>query len=214
MVIDSDPVWLSAVERGLRAYGFREVKVAATLASAWQLFSGDENVIVTEVVVAHEVCFSFVSRALQRRALPVIAMSERAPRPQVFRLHEYGVKAYLEKPFATPALHDCLEALGRSHLGRHDARESVSGGVAEPVLEDVLHRFRAQYRLTNAEIDVLRALVKGLRRTDVARDRCISVNTVKTQVRSLLSKSGAASIRMLRRELAEELRRSSMSRAG
>jgi hypothetical protein len=53
MVIDSDPVWLSAVERGLRAYGFREVKVAATLASAWQLFSGDENVIVTEVVVAH-----------------------------------------------------------------------------------------------------------------------------------------------------------------
>jgi DNA-binding NarL/FixJ family response regulator len=74
------------------------------------------------------------------------------------------------------------------------------------VVEDVLHRYREQHRLTNAELAVLRALVHGMRRSQIARDHCKSINTVKTQVRAILSKSGAGSVRELMHDFAHSVR--------
>jgi DNA-binding NarL/FixJ family response regulator len=204
-VIDDDPVWLGAVERGLHAYGFESVATASTLEIAWRNFTGQETVIVTEVVVAHEACFSFVDRVLaQSQDARIVAMSNRAPRPQVFRLRDYGVSAYLEKPFCRQALHDCLERSMRTArqdclmaIHRNDRSRVNLDGSHSVAVEDVLHWYKEHHRLTNAEVEVLRALVQGARRTEIASDRCISINTVKTQVRAILSKSEAPTVRQL-----------------
>jgi len=203
LVVDSDPIWRGVVERALVAYGFCAVTAAASLEQARRELSGEEDVIVTEVVVAHETCLAFVASAVERsRRARIVAMSDRAPRPQVFRLRDCGVSAYLEKPFAASALHDCLEMLvrpvSRSSLTTAQAAAPQGPGAWDAIVEERLYAYRDRFLLTSAEVDVLRMLLGGMRRAEIARDRCISINTVKTQVRSILAKSGATNVRELR----------------
>jgi len=212
VVVDGDEIWLKQVERALEGYGFPSVATARSFQHAEVLLTGEEDVLVTEVVVAHESCFALVARVLQARShARVLAMSNRASRPQVFRLREHGVHAYLEKPFAAPALHRCLESLARTDLGYDGgaplslAPEPPTNSRARPAVDAMLHHYRQVCSLTNAEAEVLRALLCGERRVDIAGERCVSINTIKTQIRSILGKCQATTVRQLRRELMNQL---------
>jgi DNA-binding NarL/FixJ family response regulator len=212
LIVDSDPTWLHALRRWLAAYGLLSVVTANSMASANQALEGDEDVVITEVMVARESCFGFVARAIDRPSAPVvIAMSDRAPRAHVFRLKDFGVSAYLEKPFDAGALYRCIEQTPaataiRSSSDAPQLRLPEAGVSA--TIEAALARQRARHHLTNAEAEVLRCMMHGMRRAEVARERSISVNTVKTQVRSLLWKCGAENIRELVRQAMREEHRS------
>lgn len=215
LIVDSDPIWLEAIRRWLDAYGLRSIVTANSIASANSALAGNEDVVITEVTVARESCFGLVARAAERGTVPtIIAMSDRAPRAQVFRLKDFGVHAYLEKPFDAATLYRCLEqlanrvrcALGRDPLADAARSSAPASGSISAGVEAVVAVHRDRYHLTNAETEVLRCILRGMRRVDVARERSISVNTVKTQVRSLLWKSGANTVRQLVGRATHELR--------
>ena len=59
--------------------------------------------------------------------------------------------------------------------------------------ERVSETLRRLYKLTAAEIEIVRSIVGGKIVKQIARDRDRSTETVRTQVRSILSKTGTHS---------------------
>lgn len=198
LVVDDDAVWRQAILRILYTRGIA-ASVAPDFQRAQSLLDPSFDLVVSEVIVRHEACFPFL--ALVRNVIPcasLIAISDRAPRPLVFRLREFGVDSYLEKPISSPSLHRCLDALEPGVALRLPVRQAAdpSGGMELDV-----HSLRVHCHLTGAEVDVLRGALKGLNRDEIAFERGRSLNTIKTLVRSLLSKTGTTSIRALVRQL-------------
>lgn len=62
--------------------------------------------------------------------------------------------------------------------------------------------FAKLHALTPAENAVLQALCKGLRPREIAQHQCVAVSTIRTQVSSIRSKTAAASIRELVKQVA------------
>jgi DNA-binding CsgD family transcriptional regulator len=60
-----------------------------------------------------------------------------------------------------------------------------------------LQEFASSVHLTKAEVEVLSLLLRGLAPKSIARERGASVNTVRSQIASVLSKSGCGSQREL-----------------
>lgn len=178
------------------AYGYGIVATAPTFRTARDRLRGDEDLVIVEPSIAHESLETFL-RELHAHAAPprVIATSGRASRPEVFRLRGQGVCAYLDKPFAAAALHHCLQRLDQNAFcaSRSSLRRLES--TATTRLEAVIASYRDRFQLTLAETEVLDCVVRGMCRADIAAHRTTSINTVKTQLKSLLAKSGAASLR-------------------
>lgn len=63
--------------------------------------------------------------------------------------------------------------------------------------ETLLTSWRGDFGLTSAEMEVLRCAIAGLNRDEIAASRGVSVNTVKTQIRGILNRTGARHIRDL-----------------
>lgn len=62
--------------------------------------------------------------------------------------------------------------------------------------------FSKLHALTPAENAVLQALCKGLQPREIAQHQCVAISTIRTQVSSIRSKTSAASIRELVKQVA------------
>lgn len=62
--------------------------------------------------------------------------------------------------------------------------------------------FARLHALTPTEDAVLQALCKGLRPREIAQHQCVAISTIRTQVSSIRSKTSAASIRELVKQVA------------
>lgn len=62
--------------------------------------------------------------------------------------------------------------------------------------------FAKLHALTPTEDAVLQALCKGLRPREIAQHQCVAISTIRTQVSSIRSKTAAASIRELVKQVA------------
>jgi DNA-binding NarL/FixJ family response regulator len=85
-----------------------------------------------------------------------------------------------------------------SPASRDPRRSSAGAATVRHVLDDawtesVSETLRRLYKLTTAEIEIVRAIVGGKIVKQIARDRDRSTETVRTQVRSILSKTGTHS---------------------
>lgn len=85
-----------------------------------------------------------------------------------------------------------------SPTSRDACRSSAGVATVKHVLDDawtesVSETLRRLYKLTAAEIEIVRAIVGGRIVKQIARDRDRSTETVRTQVRSILSKTGTHS---------------------
>jgi DNA-binding NarL/FixJ family response regulator len=129
-------------------------------------------------------------------SVAIVAVSQQAARSDVFRLRDYGVHTYLEKPIDPAVLHRSLVTLSSCGESAPRAADRIGVGmwVMDRLIEETLNDYTARYRLSNAEVEVLRCAVAGKNRADIARDRSVSTNTVKTQIRALLAKSGHATL--------------------
>jgi DNA-binding CsgD family transcriptional regulator len=82
-------------------------------------------------------------------------------------------------------------------------RQPVSDGAcsrgrsAATASEPALNQFRQRYCLSSAQCEILRCGLQGLRPSEIARERGVSINTIKTQIRQLLAKTGAMNLPML-----------------
>ena len=98
---------------------------------------------------------------------------------QALRALKAGARAYLLKN----ALHkELLDTIRFVHAGRKSLSPEVSIELAEHATDDAL---------TPAEIRVLRLIAQGNANKEIARELSLSEETVKGQVRNILSKLGA-----------------------
>ena len=98
---------------------------------------------------------------------------------QILRALKAGARAYLLKTFFHKEL---LETIRAVHAGKKALSAEASYQLAEHVTDDAL---------TPAEIRVLRLIAEGNANKEIAAQLSVSEETVKGQVRNILSKLGA-----------------------
>ncbi len=109
----------------------------------------------------------------------IVVLTTYAGDVQALRALKAGACAYLLKN----ALHkELLGAIRAVHAGRKVLSPEVSIEIAEHATDDAL---------TAAEIRVLRLIAQGNANKEIARELSLSEETVKGQVRNILSKLGA-----------------------
>jgi len=109
----------------------------------------------------------------------IIVLSTSAGDVQALRALQAGARGYLLKDAVPEELLDTIRAV---RAGKRTLAASVSRGIAEHATDDVL---------TNGEIDVLRLIAEGKANKQIADRLSISVETVKSRVKNILSKLGA-----------------------
>jgi DNA-binding NarL/FixJ family response regulator len=109
----------------------------------------------------------------------IIVLTTYAGDAQVLRAIKAGARGYLLKS----ALHrELLETIRAVHAGKKSLSAEVSYELAEHATDDVL---------TPAEVRVLRLIAEGNANKEIAEQLSVSEETVKGQVRNILSKLGA-----------------------
>ena len=109
----------------------------------------------------------------------IIMLTTYAGDAQVLRAMKAGARGYLLKS----ALHkELLEAIRAVHSGRKLLSAEASFEVAEHATDDAL---------TPAEVRVLQLIAQGNANKEIAEQLSVSEETVKGQVRNILSKLGA-----------------------
>ena len=98
---------------------------------------------------------------------------------QVLRALKAGARAYLLKNLVHKEL---LETIRAVHAGKKTVSPEVSFQLAEHATDDAL---------TPAEVRVLRLIAEGNANKEIAAQLSVSEETVKGQVRNILSKLGA-----------------------
>ena len=109
----------------------------------------------------------------------IIVLTTYAGDAQALRALQAGARGYLLKNALHKELIDTIRAV---HAGRKALSPDVSFELAEHATEDAL---------TQAEIRVLRLIAQGNANKEIARALALSEETVKGQVRNILSKLGA-----------------------
>ena len=109
----------------------------------------------------------------------VIVLTTYAGDAQALRALKAGARAYLLKNMLHKELLDTIRAV---HAGRKAMSPEVSFELAEHATDDAL---------TPAEVRVLKLIAQGNANKEIARELDVSEETVKGQVRNILSKLGA-----------------------
>jgi len=109
----------------------------------------------------------------------IIVLTTYAGDAQALRALKAGARAYLLKDALRRELLDAIRAV---HAGRKALSPEVSFGLAEHAADDAL---------TPAEIRVLKLIAEGNANKEIAALLSLSEETVKSQVRNMLSKLGA-----------------------
>ncbi|MGP0020186.1 MAG: response regulator [Candidatus Sulfotelmatobacter sp.] len=117
-----------------------------------------------------------------RREFPdakIIVLSTYSGDVQVLRAIEAGARGYILKAHVRREL---LEAIRSVHAGHKRIPPEVAAELAEHAADD---------DLSSREIDVLRLVAAGSGNKQIADRLCIEETTVKSHIRSILSKLGA-----------------------
>jgi DNA-binding NarL/FixJ family response regulator len=109
----------------------------------------------------------------------VIVLTTYAGDAQALRALKAGARGYLLKNMLHKELLDTIRAV---HSGKKAMSPEISFELAEHATDDTL---------TPAEIRVLRLIAEGNANKEIARELSVSEETVKGQVRNILSKLGA-----------------------
>jgi DNA-binding NarL/FixJ family response regulator len=109
----------------------------------------------------------------------IIVLTTYAGDMQVLRAIKAGARAYLLKDTLHKELVDTIRAV---HAGKKYISSEASFELAEHASDDVL---------TPAEVRVLRLIAEGNANKEIAAQLSVSDDTVKSQVRNILSKLGA-----------------------
>lgn len=103
-----------------------------------------------------------------------------------------GCHGYLDKSVGARELVECLEAIGRGTV-------MVSGRDGLPLISDDAHRVVVgawpgqDAGLTAREAEVVALITRGLSNQDIARKTYITINTLKSYIRSAYRKMGVES---------------------
>jgi DNA-binding NarL/FixJ family response regulator len=186
MLVVEDELSQRAVERLLRGW---TVRAAGNLAAARRLLGSeafDGAVVDTELPDGNGL--DLVERIRESGAkIPVLVLTAHCERELVNRAQRIGAE-FGCKPLVPQNL---LAFAERAALASSADREVIAR-VSE---------LARRHGLTPRETAVATLAVRDLPRQAIQAELGVSVNTIKTQVRSLLQKCGAPNLAALRREL-------------
>lgn len=143
------------------------------------------GLIFTEVAIGRERCFPFLSEIRTRRGnASIVAISGAAPLRDIFLLRDYGVQHFIEYPVSRNKLECVLRSCDPNGEPSESLTESGLIGNLSP--------------MEHATLD---CVLRGMTYSEIAAYRGVSANTVKSQVRSILTKMGVSNQKELIRRM-------------
>lgn len=172
MIVEDDAGWRSLMAELLTDSGFK-VQVSISFVEAIGLLRrGKPSVAVIDLSLASSLDQENLDgyrllASMQRAGVPVIVVSG------------YADPARIEQAFADGYIVACLEKQAFDRKSFRQALETARAGAKEdPVL----------LTLTEREREVLELIARGMTNKEIARDLCITANTVKRHLKSLFAK--------------------------
>jgi DNA-binding NarL/FixJ family response regulator len=153
----------------------------------------DPTVAIVAVGVGSGALTEQIVGALCERGVPVVVMTGGSDRVRLARCVEEGAVAIIDKSMdVTTLMHLVRDAGTTANLLARTERYQ---------LDDALREHRARLRderrpletLTRREREVLRDLTLGYRAREIAERSFVSLSTVRSQIKSILSKLGTRS---------------------
>ena len=190
IIADDHPI----VRRGLRNIvdaedGFEVVAEAGTADEVLDSAARVEcDIVVLDLAMPGAAGFD-VLKELRRQfpRVPVLVLSVAPEDPFALRALKAGASGYLTKRSAPDQLVDAIRRVvsGGVHLSLATGRALV-----DEALRPVERHGPTWSRLSNRELEVLRLLASGMSPTRIGRDLGISIKTVSTHRKRLLTKLG------------------------
>ena len=149
---------------------------------AWTCPLGDARVLIADHAAGIEQAKGLREQLVPRggKRTAVLVLTSCANEMGIRAALESGVTGYLLTGCSADELATAVRCVARG--GRY-----LATGVAERLAESMINDLP-----TEREIDVLRLMAMGLGNKAIALELCISVGTVKTHVKALMQKLGAA----------------------
>ncbi|HET6739947.1 MAG TPA: response regulator transcription factor [Kribbella sp.] len=192
LLVDDHRVFAEALAGLLAAEpGIDRVDTASTLAAARTLIGADRpDLVLVDLALAEESGYDLVAElAVVPDAPYAIVLSGSTDPRLVVQALEAGARGWLTKTTRLPDLVAAVWQVLDGHL-------YLAPAMLQPVLGHLLHDLHRQRaaasfldQLTPRELDVLRCLVSGMNRAEVAAQLFVSTNTVRTHIQSLLRRT-------------------------
>ncbi len=192
LLVEDDSLACAAIVRLLKSV--TEVVTAGSVAEAREAFgAGVWRGLVVDVTLPDGSGLDWVAEVREYAAqVPILVLTAHCT--QEFVNRAFSLRAsYLCKPFPP----DDLVGFARSASERHADDRKALGGMLE--------RLAKQHQLTQRELEIVRAAAHGVASKEFVAGRGISMNTYKSQVRSVLRKIGATSLGEVRDAMLREL---------
>ncbi|TDU83943.1 LuxR family two component transcriptional regulator [Kribbella voronezhensis] len=193
LLVDDHRVFADVLREALLEQdGIDRVTHAASLAAARVLLATDPpDVVLLDLVLADESGFDLLSELTRSTAAPAAIVLSGSSDPRlIVKALERGAKGWLSKTTRLDALVTAVWQVldGQMYLAPSTLRPVLTHLLSDAREREAAAGFVAD--LTPRELEVLRCLVSGMTRGEVAQHLFVSMNTVRTHVQSLLRSSG------------------------
>jgi DNA-binding NarL/FixJ family response regulator len=192
LLVDDHRVFAEALAGVLAAEpGIGHVDLASTLDGARGLLRADPpDLVLLDLALADESGYTLLADLAELPDPPAAIVLSGSTEPRlIVQALEAGARGWLTKTTRLNALIAALWQVLDGHM-------YLAPATLQPVLTHLLadlHRQRVAAgfvdQLTPRELDVLRCLVSGMTRAEVAQHLFVSTNTVRTHIQSLLRRS-------------------------
>lgn len=184
LIVEDDPLGARSLGR-LLVDRPEAVTVASTLAAARAIPLGEVRAIFLDIGLPDGDGLDFLEETRAAgNDLPVAVVTGTMDSGSINRAQRLGAE-FIAKPYESESV--------RAFLRRADARTDVTRWT---------HRLAHPEKLSTAEAAIVEHAVNGLSLRSIARVRGVSLNTVKSQIRSILKKTGYPSLQRLVLDLA------------
>jgi DNA-binding NarL/FixJ family response regulator len=192
LLVEDDALARAAVTRLVKTVA--DVFSAASMSEAREAFGERSwSGLIVDVTLPDGSGLDWISEVRETSpSVPVLVLTAHCTQPFVnraFALHA----SYLCKPCAP---NDLIAFVRTSLASRRTERKAMN---------DLVDRLSRRHQLTLREADIVSAATQGIAPKEFAASRSISMNTYKSQVRSVLRKIGANSIGEVRDLLLRQL---------
>jgi DNA-binding NarL/FixJ family response regulator len=186
LVVDDEAKLLRAVAADLKGEGYDVMTARGGKEALIFIAQQVPDLIVSDIRMPGMDGYELARRLRQNQStalIPIVFLTARDATKDRIEGFRTGVDAYLTKPFEP----DELLAIIASILSRVKRTHSQIARIVGKAEQADDHFYRDE-ELTEAETRVAAAVARGLGNKEIAQEFCISVRTVESHIRNILSK--------------------------